>query len=178
MKALELDNRELRQANEILRNASAYFAMAELDRPASDENRSSTSTEASLGSSRSASYCRLPLQPITRTSPSDWTWIAYRSAPAAISSLKIEIRRVFGQVSESKTFDKHQRVMHAAITRTNGSAMCWPISRNGRKEHPAPTVKQTALNTAIRNAVASPAGDGLHERSRRNCAAPAGTIPT
>jgi transposase len=26
-------NCELRQANEILRNASAYFAMAELDRP-------------------------------------------------------------------------------------------------------------------------------------------------
>jgi transposase len=33
MKALERENRELRQANEILRNASAYFAQAELDRP-------------------------------------------------------------------------------------------------------------------------------------------------
>jgi transposase-like protein len=33
MKALERQNRELRQANEILRKASAYFAMAELDRP-------------------------------------------------------------------------------------------------------------------------------------------------
>ena len=33
MKALERENRELRQANEILRKASAYFAMAELDRP-------------------------------------------------------------------------------------------------------------------------------------------------
>ena len=32
-KALERENRELRQANEILRKASAYFAMAELDRP-------------------------------------------------------------------------------------------------------------------------------------------------
>lgn len=31
MKALERENRELRQANEILRKASAYFAMAELD---------------------------------------------------------------------------------------------------------------------------------------------------
>ena len=30
--ALERENRELRQANEILRKASAYFAMAELDR--------------------------------------------------------------------------------------------------------------------------------------------------
>ncbi|OAZ76029.1 hypothetical protein SRCM100623_00297 [Acetobacter pasteurianus] len=30
---LEEENRELRQANEILRKASAYFAQAELDRP-------------------------------------------------------------------------------------------------------------------------------------------------
>ena len=33
VKALEREVRELRQANEILRKASAYFAMAELDRP-------------------------------------------------------------------------------------------------------------------------------------------------
>ncbi len=32
VKALERENRELRQANEILRKASAYFAQAELDR--------------------------------------------------------------------------------------------------------------------------------------------------
>lgn len=32
MKALERENRELRQANEILRKASAYFAQAALDR--------------------------------------------------------------------------------------------------------------------------------------------------
>ena len=32
LKALERENRELRQTNEILRKASAYFAMAELDR--------------------------------------------------------------------------------------------------------------------------------------------------
>ncbi len=32
-KAQERENRELRQANEILRKASAYFAQAELDRP-------------------------------------------------------------------------------------------------------------------------------------------------
>jgi len=32
LKALEWENRELRQANEILRKASAYFAVAELDR--------------------------------------------------------------------------------------------------------------------------------------------------
>ena len=33
IKALERENRELRQANEILRKASAYCAQAELDRP-------------------------------------------------------------------------------------------------------------------------------------------------
>jgi len=33
LKALEREVRELRQANGILRKASAYFAMAELDRP-------------------------------------------------------------------------------------------------------------------------------------------------
>jgi transposase len=32
LKVLECENRELRQANEILRKASAYFAQAELDR--------------------------------------------------------------------------------------------------------------------------------------------------
>jgi len=33
MRALELEDRELRQANEILRKASAYFAPTEIDRP-------------------------------------------------------------------------------------------------------------------------------------------------
>ena len=33
LKALEREKQELRQANEILRKASAYFAQAELDRP-------------------------------------------------------------------------------------------------------------------------------------------------
>lgn len=33
IKKLERENRELRQANEILKKASAYFAQAELERP-------------------------------------------------------------------------------------------------------------------------------------------------
>jgi transposase-like protein len=33
IKALERENRKLRQANEILMKASAYFALAELDLP-------------------------------------------------------------------------------------------------------------------------------------------------
>ena len=32
-KELERENRQLRQANELLKKASAYFAQAELDRP-------------------------------------------------------------------------------------------------------------------------------------------------
>src|ERR1700710_1313721 len=37
LKALERENRELRQANQILRKASAYFAMAEPDRRSSHD---------------------------------------------------------------------------------------------------------------------------------------------
>ena len=37
LKALERENRELRQANEILRKESAYFAQAELDRRSSHD---------------------------------------------------------------------------------------------------------------------------------------------
>jgi transposase-like protein len=33
LKVLERGNRELRQANEFLKKATAYFAQAELDRP-------------------------------------------------------------------------------------------------------------------------------------------------
>jgi transposase-like protein len=33
IKALERENRELKQANEIIRKAAAFFAQAELDRP-------------------------------------------------------------------------------------------------------------------------------------------------
>ena len=39
IKALERENRELRQANEILRKASAYFAQAELDRRVRSDDR-------------------------------------------------------------------------------------------------------------------------------------------
>lgn len=38
IKVLERENRELRQANEILRKASAYFAQAELDRPRKNDH--------------------------------------------------------------------------------------------------------------------------------------------
>jgi hypothetical protein len=52
MKALERENRELPQANEILRKASAYFAMAELDRRSKWWSGSSLRPVAQLPSRR------------------------------------------------------------------------------------------------------------------------------
>ena len=69
IKALERENRELRQANEILRKASAYFAQAELDRPFRRRSRSSMIIALSTGSSRSAGFCRSPRRRITPISP-------------------------------------------------------------------------------------------------------------
>jgi transposase len=69
MKALERENRELRQANEILRKASAYFAQAELDRRFRPRSRSSTITAPRTGSSRSAKSCRSPLRRIAPMLP-------------------------------------------------------------------------------------------------------------
>src|SRR6267378_8595709 len=51
LKALERENRELRQANEILRKASAYFAQAELDRRYNFCFSDTATTERSMGSS-------------------------------------------------------------------------------------------------------------------------------
>jgi transposase len=52
MKALERENSELRQANEILRKASACFTTAELDRLSKRCFRSSTNIVARSGSTR------------------------------------------------------------------------------------------------------------------------------
>jgi transposase-like protein len=49
MKSTEREIRELRQANEILRKASAYFAQAELDRRSKPGSRSSTIHRALYG---------------------------------------------------------------------------------------------------------------------------------
>jgi transposase len=46
MKALERENRKLRQADEVVRKASAYFAMAELDRPFKRSSASSTARQS------------------------------------------------------------------------------------------------------------------------------------
>ncbi len=60
LKALERESRELRQANEILRKAAAYFAQAEFDRRSKPWSPSSTRTKKRTGSSRSARFCRSP----------------------------------------------------------------------------------------------------------------------
>ena len=64
IKALEREVKELRQANEILRLASAFFAEAEFDGFKKKWVRSSTGTGSGSGSSRSASYCGSPRPPI------------------------------------------------------------------------------------------------------------------
>src|SRR5262245_3957080 len=77
IKALERENRELRQANEILRKASAYFAQAELDRRWKPGSASSTRIEPITGScrrragalGRSAECLRSPRRHTTPTSP-------------------------------------------------------------------------------------------------------------
>lgn len=61
LKALERENRELRQTNEILRKASAYFAQAELDRPFKRRRHLLTIIAWCMGPSRSAGSCRSPL---------------------------------------------------------------------------------------------------------------------
>src|SRR4028118_2214001 len=52
IRALEREVRELRQANEILRKASAYFAQAELDRRGQPGSTSSRSHGAASGGTR------------------------------------------------------------------------------------------------------------------------------
>ena len=69
LKALERENRELQQVNEILHKASAYFAQGELDRRVKPWSRSSTIIARHMGSSRSARCCRSPHPPTTRMPP-------------------------------------------------------------------------------------------------------------
>ena len=97
LKALERENRELRQANEILRKASAYFAQAELDRRVKamiafiDDHRAAYGVEP---------ICKvLPIAPSTyhahiaqRVDASKRSARAQRDA-----DLKIEVQRVFAE---------------------------------------------------------------------------------
>jgi hypothetical protein len=63
LKALERENRELRQANEILRKASAYFVQAKFDRRLKPSSPSSTLTAGRMGDEP---ICKvLPIAPST-----------------------------------------------------------------------------------------------------------------
>ena len=100
IKALERENRELRQANEILRKASVYFAMAELDRWSRTGSPSSTITGRPTGSSR---FRVLPIAPSTYHAHA-----ARRADPSMLpararsdAALLVEIRHVFERTSTS-----------------------------------------------------------------------------
>ncbi len=69
LKALGPENRELRQANEILRKASAYFAAAERGGRPKTCSHSSMIIVAPTGSSRSARSCRSPHPPTMSMQP-------------------------------------------------------------------------------------------------------------
>jgi transposase len=73
LKALKREVRELRQANEILRKASAYFCAGGARPPVSQMIAFIDDKPAPAWSSRSAMCCRLPLQPITSISHSGET---------------------------------------------------------------------------------------------------------
>ena len=101
LKALERENRELRQANEILRKASAYFARAELDRRTQamiafiDDHRGTYGVEP---------ICRvLPIAPSTYHAHA-----AGRADPTRLSvrarrdvALMPQVQRVFERTSAS-----------------------------------------------------------------------------
>jgi hypothetical protein len=98
LKALEHENRELRQANEILRKASAYFAIAELDRRSKTRSRSSTIIARSMGLSRSALAMVLEpmadhvsILPIATSTYHDH--VAKRTDPGKLSAASTTARR-------------------------------------------------------------------------------------
>jgi putative transposase len=94
LKALERENRELRQANEILRKASAYFAQAELDRRFKLWSPSSTIIKA---------YGVEPICKVLPIAPSTYhAHVGRRAEPSRLpdrvrrdADLTVEIRRVF-----------------------------------------------------------------------------------
>ena len=84
LKALEREVKALRQANEILNLASAFFARAGLDRRLKSRTRSSTNPVIPTGSSRSARCCRLPLLGIGAIRPSSATPAGFLHVPDAM----------------------------------------------------------------------------------------------
>ena len=99
LKTLERENRELRQANEILRKASAYFAQAELDR------RYKLLLAIAFIDDHGEAYGVEPICKVLPIAPSTYRAHAVKRAdPAKLSARakqdairKIEIRRVFAE---------------------------------------------------------------------------------
>ncbi len=98
MKALERENRELRQAT------TRYCARRLLISP----RRSSTAPSNDdlvhrrtpwrvRGRADLQAFADCPVNLLRETLPSAWTWIACRCAPRSDIGLKIEIRRVFNE---------------------------------------------------------------------------------
>ena len=84
IKAIEREVKELRQANEILRKASAYFARAELDRRPKTRSHSLMIIKRLTGSSQFAEFRRLPRRPIMRRRRSGGAPNARRRASAGM----------------------------------------------------------------------------------------------
>ena len=93
MKVLERENRELWWANEILRKASAYFALAELDRRSKGWRSSLMTIVVRMGQGRFATFCQSPLPPITSIWPSALWRLSHRAKRH--KALCPQIQRVF-----------------------------------------------------------------------------------
>jgi transposase InsO family protein/transposase-like protein len=95
IRELEREVRELRQANEILKKASAYFAQAELDRPFRKRRTSLKNTVVCSGSSRSARV--LPIAPSTYHQHALEAREPERASarPKTDAALRVEIARVW-----------------------------------------------------------------------------------
>ena len=98
LKALERENRELRQANEILRKASALILRWRSSTAGPRHDRvHRRSSRGLMGSSRSARCCRSPRRPTTTMSPSGPIPRSSRRGRSGMLALKPEIRRVFDE---------------------------------------------------------------------------------
>ena len=84
IKALEREDRERRQANEILRKASAYFAMAERDRWSRTGSSLSTTIAAPTGSRRSAGSCRSPRRRTLPSCSTRWSRPCTNASPSRV----------------------------------------------------------------------------------------------
>ena len=122
MRALERENRELRQANEILRKASAYFAMAEFDRRSKRWSSSSMTIAVRMGSNRSARCCRSPLRPTMNIWPSVPIRLGCRIAPRGM--------RGFGPRSSAFSMRTGRSTACARSGgNCDGRALTWPAAQ-------------------------------------------------